>query len=175
MKRMAMLVISALLIPVIASGKDVSKQLSVDTIQVLKIAGQDECAVIKTPDGKMQIIKVGDPIGEHAKVTEIVPGRVVIEEKKGNVTEKVIITLDNDKQHVERLKKDVETHSQAYASEVSREPSLQKPSVQEKQPTEVKKEKRNKKENKEKQKKKNKKAQEKKADGEKYGIENSSK
>ena len=42
-----------------------------DILQVLKISPQDERAIIKTPDGKMQIIKPGDFVGESGKVTEI--------------------------------------------------------------------------------------------------------
>lgn len=105
MKRLVIIVILALLIPAFAVGKDASKQLSVDTIQVLKIAGQDERAVIKTPDGKMQIINVGDQIGDRGKVVEIAKDRIVIEEKKGNKIEKVIIRLENGKQRIERITK----------------------------------------------------------------------
>jgi hypothetical protein len=119
MKRIGIIIISALMIPAIASGKDAPKQLSVDAIQVLKIAGQDERAVIKTPDGKMQIIKVGDPIGEHAKVTEITQDRIVIEEKKDKDTETVIIRLENGKQHVERIRKSGEKPQTHYASPLS--------------------------------------------------------
>jgi len=99
------LAISLMLIPVIAAGNEPLKSISIDTIQVLKIAAHDERAVIKTPDGKMQIIKVGDPIGDHGKVIEIAVDRFVLEEQKGKETEKVIIRLIDGKQKVERLKK----------------------------------------------------------------------
>ncbi len=99
------LLISLMLIPVMAVGKEPAKPISIDTIQLLKIAAQDERAVIKTPDGKTRIIKPGDALGTNGKVTEIAADRVVIEEKKGNETEKVIIRLIDGKQKVERLKK----------------------------------------------------------------------
>lgn len=99
------LVISVMLIPVMAAGKEPVKTISIDTIQVLKIAAQDERAVIKTPDGKMLIIKVGDSIGDHGKVVEITADRIVLEEQKGKETEKVIIRLIDGKQKVERLRK----------------------------------------------------------------------
>src|SRR3990172_605649 len=105
MNRFAIIIVSAILIPAIVSGKEPAKPISADTIQVLKIAAQDERAVIKTPDGKTQIIKPGDPVGASGKVTEIATDRVVVEEKKGNETEQVIIRLINGKQKVERLKK----------------------------------------------------------------------
>jgi len=115
MKRIIIIVISALLIPVISNGKDASKQLSVDTIQVLKIAAQDERAVIRTPNGKTQIIKPGDTLAANSKVTEIAVDRVVVEEKKENETEKVIIRLVNGKQKVERMKKAGEQTPAMYA------------------------------------------------------------
>ena len=115
MKRIVIIVISVLLIPVFASGKESSKQPSVDTIQVLKIAAQDERAVIRTPDGKTQIIKPGDSLGANGKVTEIAADRVVVDEKKGNETEKVIIRLGNGKQKVERMKKAGEQAPAMYA------------------------------------------------------------
>ena len=77
----------------------------VDGFQVLKISPEDQRAVIKTPDGKMQIIKIGDPIGDHGIIKEIAADRVVIEEQIGNETEKVIIRLNDGKQTVVRLKK----------------------------------------------------------------------
>jgi hypothetical protein len=134
MKRIIIIVISALLIPVIAMGKDAPKRPPVDTIQVLKIAAQDERAVIRTPDGKTQIIKPGDKlrvagselrVGEskdnkpvasyELRVVEITDSRVVFEEKKGNETEKVIIRLANGKQKVERMKKTGEQAPAMYA------------------------------------------------------------
>jgi hypothetical protein len=89
----------------LSSGKEATKPVSVDSIKVVKIAAQDERAVIRTPGGKMQIIKAGDSIGDHAKVTEIARGRVVIEEKKGKDIEKVIIRVENGKQRMERIKR----------------------------------------------------------------------
>jgi hypothetical protein len=115
MERIILIVISALLIPVFASGKESSKLLSIDTIQVLKIAAQDERAVIRTPDGKTQIIKPGDSLGTNGKVTEIAADRVVVEEKKENETEKVIIRLGNGIQKVERMKKNGEQAPAMYA------------------------------------------------------------
>jgi hypothetical protein len=105
MNKVGIFILSILLISVVVSGKEPVKPISADTIQVLKIAAQDERAVIKTPDGKTQIIKPGDTLGTNGKVTEIAADRVVIEEKKGNETEKVIIRLSGEKQKVERLKK----------------------------------------------------------------------
>ena len=108
MNKMGIVILSVLLVPAIVYGKEPVKPISVDTIQVLKIAAQDERAVIKTPDGKAQIIRVGDHIGERGKVIEISKDRVVIHETKDNnkEPETVIIRLKDGKQlKVERIKK----------------------------------------------------------------------
>lgn len=81
---------------------------SLNEIQLLRILTQEERAVIKTPDGKTQTIKVGDPIGESARVIEITEGRVVIEEKTKTGMETVIIRLDEKGQRVERMRKTIE-------------------------------------------------------------------
>jgi hypothetical protein len=88
---------------------------SEDNIQVLKISPQDQRAVIKTSDGKMWIIKPGDSLGANGKVTEIAADRVVVEEKKDNETENIIIRLVNGKQKVERMKKTGERVPAMYA------------------------------------------------------------
>jgi hypothetical protein len=139
MKRIVTIAIAALLIPAITNGKDTLKQPSNNTIQVLKISGQDQRAIIKTADGKMKIIKPGDVIdkqesvasrqesagsGKSAvgksqtvelKVIEIAEGRVVLEEKKGDAIEKIIIRLVDGKQKVERMKKTSDSTPLLYA------------------------------------------------------------
>ena len=98
------------------------------SIKLLKISARDEKAVIKTPEGKMQIIRIGDmlPVSgpmvldprselETAtpgpgdlkcvmKVTEITTGRVVLEATDAS-KETIIIRLENGKQNIERIRK----------------------------------------------------------------------
>lgn len=71
MKMKIVILLLIIAIPAAALGKEQGRTLSVDTIQVLKIAGRDERAIIKTSAGKMQVIKVGDLIADHIKVIEI--------------------------------------------------------------------------------------------------------
>ena len=87
----------------------------VDDIRVLKISGQDERAVVKLPNGKMKVIKTGDSLGEQGVVIEVAKDRIVVEEKKGKLTETVIIRLENGKQRVERLRKSAERQPELYA------------------------------------------------------------
>lgn len=100
----------------------------IDSIQLLKISPKDERAIIKTPAGKMQIIKVGDSLAirdrspretknnldkatseprvlhRSLKVTEITNGRVVLETTDES-KETIIIRLENGKQNIERIRK----------------------------------------------------------------------
>jgi hypothetical protein len=115
MNSKAILMIAMLFMPTIAAGKEQIKTLMADTIHVLKIAAQDDRAVIKTPDGKTQVIKPGDSLGTNGKVTEIAADRIVIEEKEGNSSETVIIRFQNGQQKVERLKRTNEPTPALYA------------------------------------------------------------
>src|SRR3990172_3017590 len=106
MKIKIVISILAMLISAVVSGKETAEAASIiDSIQLLKISAQDQRAIIRTPDGKMQIIKPGDMLGSDGKVVEITAGRVVFEEKTGNETETVIIRLEDGKQRLERVKK----------------------------------------------------------------------
>jgi hypothetical protein len=115
MSSKAILMLAMLFIPVIAAGKQPVNLLTADTIQVLRIAAEDQRAVIKTPDSKTQVIRPGDSLGANGRVTEIAADRVVIEEKTGATSETIIIRFDNGKQRVERLKKTKEAAPLMYA------------------------------------------------------------
>jgi hypothetical protein len=90
--------------------------LVVDDINILKISAQDQRAIIKKPDGKMLIIRPGDSLGTGVTVAEIAADRVVIEEKKGNGDEIVIIRLVDGKQKIEQIEKTAEGASTMRAS-----------------------------------------------------------
>jgi len=82
---------------------------SLDKVQFIKIAPKDEKAVIKTADGKLQLIKPGDVIGETVTVKEIATGRIVLEEKTDRGLETVIVRMVNDKARIERLSRTPES------------------------------------------------------------------
>jgi Tfp pilus assembly protein PilP len=69
------------LISLAAVTRGQAQEITVESIQILRIIEHDEKAMIKLPDGRMHILKVGDPIGKNGKVIEIADGRIVIEEK----------------------------------------------------------------------------------------------
>jgi len=68
-----------------------------DKVQFIKIAPRDQKAVIKTADGKLQVIKPSDLIGDTVTVKEIATGRIVLEEKTDKGLETVIVRMVNDK------------------------------------------------------------------------------
>ena len=95
----------AVSITFISFREELLQASDVDSIQLLRISSQDERATIKSLDGKMRIIKVGDLLGEKSKVTEITEGRIVIEEITDKGIETVVIRVVNGKQRVERISK----------------------------------------------------------------------
>jgi hypothetical protein len=76
-----------------------------DKVQFVKIAPQDQKAVIKGADGKLVVIKPGDVIGENVTVKEIAPGRIMLEEKTDKGPETVLVRMMNGKTIIERLQK----------------------------------------------------------------------
>lgn len=92
-------------IPFLVSAKEPVQAINIESMQVIKIIPQEEKAIIKTPDGRMEVIKVGDLVGKKGKVIEIVEGRIVIEEKTEKGPETVIIRFENGKQRIERIRK----------------------------------------------------------------------
>lgn len=98
-------------VPLIAFAQEPLESIPIESVQLLKISGSDERAVIKTPDGKLVVIKVGDAIGnQNGKITEIAAGRIVVEEKVGREIETIIFRLDEGKQRIERIKRFGEEH-----------------------------------------------------------------
>lgn len=86
-----------------------------DKIQFIKISAQESKAVIRTVDGKMQVIKPGDTVVENITVKEIIPGRVILEEKTDRGMETIIVRMDNGKTRIERLRKQPEKSQQMVA------------------------------------------------------------
>lgn len=91
---------------------------AIGDIRIIKIAPQDQRAVIKTDERELKIITVGDVLhvtDHELRVVEIVTGRVVFEEKTDKGVEEVIIRLENGKQREERIKRAGEPQPKLYA------------------------------------------------------------
>jgi len=98
-----LIIIMTIALPFLVSAEEALPDISMDEIKVLKISSQDERAVIKTPEKRAKMIKVGDRIGNNSRVIEIAKGRVVIEEFTKRGAETVIIRVENGKQTVEKV------------------------------------------------------------------------
>ncbi len=96
---MLVIVVTALVVEIRAEDE------ILESIHILKIVEKDKRALIKLPDGRNQVLKVGDSIGENGNVIEIVEGRVVIEERTDQGVEIIIIRFEKGKQMVERIKR----------------------------------------------------------------------
>jgi hypothetical protein len=101
------------LISLAAVTRGQAQEITVESIQILRIIEHDEKAMIKLPDGRMHILKVGDELGKdplrvtgsELRVVEITEGRIVIEERTNKGLEKIIIRVEGVKQSIERIRK----------------------------------------------------------------------
>jgi predicted transcriptional regulator len=105
--------ILGILILAVSVGEIEAQEIAAESIQILRIMEKDERAVIKTADGNMRVIKVGDVIrkgdlrvpGSGLRVLEIIEGRIVFEEKTDKGAETVIVRIEDGKQRVESIRK----------------------------------------------------------------------
>jgi hypothetical protein len=74
-----------------------------DKVQFIKVSAQEAKAVIRGGDGKMLVIKPGDTVVENVTVKEILPGRIILEEKTANGLTTFIVRIDGGKAKMERL------------------------------------------------------------------------
>lgn len=96
--------IQIILFLVLAASISVAQAAPLDKVQFLKISPQDAKAVVKLPDGKLQVVKPGDAVVENVTVQEIAQGRIVLDDKSGKDVETVIVRMESGKQRIERLK-----------------------------------------------------------------------
>lgn len=90
--------LSIILLFVLFAGQSLAAGL--EKIQFLKISPQDHKAVMKTAEGELKLVGVGDIIA-GAQVSEIVAERVVL--RQGEET--IIFRLDGKHQRIERISK----------------------------------------------------------------------
>jgi len=62
--------ILAILILALSVAEIKAQEITVESIHILRVIEKDEQAMIKLPDGRMHILKVGDSIGKNGKVIE---------------------------------------------------------------------------------------------------------
>ena len=72
--------------------------------QFLKLSPQEQKAVVKTPEGKLELVGVGAVIAGDCQVVEIAEGRVVLERSGDDGKETIIVRLDGKHQRIERIR-----------------------------------------------------------------------
>jgi hypothetical protein len=129
--------IVAILTLAVSVGEIKAQGITAESIQVVRIMERDERAVITTPGGNMQLIKVGDLIGQSdlrvpgsgLRVIEIAEGRIVFEENTDKGLETVIVRFEDErggselrapgsalkKQGIERIRKVGDKQAPLYA------------------------------------------------------------
>ena len=76
-----------------------------EDFKVIKISPEDETAVVKNRNGDLDLIKVGDSLGEYGGVKGIGSGRIVLEKKGERGSETTIIRVEDGEQRIERIRK----------------------------------------------------------------------
>lgn len=71
-------------------------------IKIIKIAAEENSAVIRKANGSMMLVHVGDQLAPYGKVTAISANRIVF---KTNLAEFIIIELENGVQKIQQISK----------------------------------------------------------------------
>ncbi len=74
----------------------------------VKLSPSEQKAVIKTSDGKLKMVGVGDIVGDENKIREISNDRITLERKSQAGVETIIVTLHNGKQKIQTISKTAE-------------------------------------------------------------------
>jgi len=102
-------IISTLLLTPMALAADATR---LEDLTVMALGPLDGRAVIKLPDGKMQVLKINDVVsGTQARVQQVLPDKLVLEEtieQPGKPTVKQIVWISKpakagEKSQVQRL------------------------------------------------------------------------
>ena len=71
-----------------------------------KISAYDQKAVVKSPQGELTLVGVGDSVGASATIIEIVDDRVVLERPGQYAPEKLIVRIENGQQKIDVIKRE---------------------------------------------------------------------
>ncbi len=74
-----------------------------DGYRFKQISAYDQKAVVKSPQGELTLVGVGDSVGASATIVEIVADRVVLERPGEFGAEKLIVRLENGQQKIDRV------------------------------------------------------------------------
>ena len=74
-----------------------------DGYRFSRISGADQAAVLTTPDGRLQLVRVGDAVGPTARITEIGPGRVILEKPDPAGMATLMVRIEEGSQKITRI------------------------------------------------------------------------
>lgn len=103
MKQIAVVMFAGLV--TLVSVPIASSAASLEDVTVMALGPVDGRAVVKTPDGKMQVLKLGDTVpGTQAVVTQVLTDKLVVEEtlEKGGQTSKQTVWISKPKKAGEK-------------------------------------------------------------------------
>ena len=120
---------SIVVVCVVAWSAGPTLAAGLNDFKILKIAPKDHRAVVKTPEGKLQLVRVGDVLAEGAKVVEIAAGRVVLTRQDSQGPETVIVRLGDQGQRLERYRTNPPAASNLTAPLVGTGEAAQAPSA----------------------------------------------
>lgn len=80
--------------------------VDLDDYTFKKISVYDQKAVVKTPQGELTLVGVGDKVGTSATIIEIIDDRVVLERPGQYAPEKLIVRIENGQQKIDVLKRE---------------------------------------------------------------------
>lgn len=99
----SMILVAVVTLVLVSGGPSLSAGLN--DYKFLKIAPLDQRAVVKTADGTLQLVKVGDMLAEEARIIEIAEGRILLQRHDSQGDETVIVRLQGKTQRLERIRK----------------------------------------------------------------------
>jgi hypothetical protein len=103
MKRLSKYLIFAATIMMCSEQSLIAEPL--EKIMFVKLSPPEQKAVIKTPDGKLQMVGIGDMAGDDNRIAEISKDRIVLEKMSQTGAETIIVTIHNGKQKILKISK----------------------------------------------------------------------
>lgn len=76
----------------------------IEDFKFLKIAAPEQKAAVKTPEGELVMIGIGDRVGEQATVIDIADGRVVLEQATKEGPERLVVRFHGNQTSIEKIK-----------------------------------------------------------------------
>lgn len=100
MKNIGIMIFLLIVIPAAALAADL------DGFVFKKISAYDQKAVVKSPQGELVLVTIGDKVGKTATIVEILEDGVVLEQPGKYAPEKLIVRIENGRQKIDVMKRE---------------------------------------------------------------------